>query len=170
CESSGWRIPSGRSFAWRRSRAYPTGLLSTFPRLRRRWSRCSIWSTSSPTRPTTRRSVPRVLSGATWRRQPGHWCGNTHPAAHAVAPSSTEGSHMSGEVNSLIDLNDSDIEKIGQVVAVLNARREHYVILEAFRREAIERFEDIGFKVDVKTWETNIEGVVLFEIEIQDRL
>lgn len=77
---------------------------------------------------------------------------------------------MSGEVNSLIDLNDSDIEKIGQVVAVLNARREHYVILEAFRREAIERFEDIGFKVDVKTWETNIEGVVLFEIEIQDRL
>lgn len=77
---------------------------------------------------------------------------------------------MSGELNSLIDLNDSDIEKIGEVLAIINSRRQHYVILEAFRREVIERFEDIGFKVDVKAWETNLDGVTAFDIEIQDRL
>ena len=72
-------------------------------------------------------------------------------------------------VGSLIELNDSDILRLEAVVKILNERQGKSLPLDAFRRECIERFAEAGFKVDVKTYETNQPGLYGFEIEIQDR-
>jgi len=75
-----------------------------------------------------------------------------------------------GGVSSLIDLNDADILRLEGVLRRLNARVGERLPLEAFRKEIIERFGDVGFKVDVKVWTTGREGVYAFDIEIQDRI
>lgn len=76
---------------------------------------------------------------------------------------------MSNEVTTLIDLADSEILEVEQVIRQLNAKRKTRMSMEAFRKEAIERFGLAGFGVDVKCWTTNVEGVYLFDIEIQSR-
>lgn len=76
---------------------------------------------------------------------------------------------MSNEVTSTIDLLDSDIIRIEKVLAALNAMRGKTVPLESFRREILDRFEQIGLGVDVKVWETNLVSVFLFDIEINRR-
>ena len=75
-----------------------------------------------------------------------------------------------GGVSSLIDLNDADILSLEAVLRVLNARVGERLPLEAFRKEIVERFGDAGFKVDVKVWTTDAEGVFAFDIQIQDRV
>jgi regulator of RNase E activity RraB len=42
--------------------------------------------------------------------------------------------------------------------------------LETFRKTAIGKFAEVGFKVDVKAWTTNDEGTVAFDIDIIDRI
>lgn len=59
---------------------------------------------------------------------------------------SQEGSTLS---SSLPDIHDSELERIEKVVQVLNDRTGQHRDREAFRREIIERFEEIGFGVDV---------------------
>lgn len=76
---------------------------------------------------------------------------------------------MSDVTSQIMDLNDADILKIEQVVKILNERQGKVLNLDAFRREAIERFAEAGFKVDVKTYDTNQQGLYAFEIDIQDR-
>lgn len=73
------------------------------------------------------------------------------------------------EVNSSIELYDSDIAKIGEVIAALNERKQRSVNLDAFRREAIERFQEAGFSVDVKCYDTNVTGVYAFDMDITGR-
>ncbi len=73
------------------------------------------------------------------------------------------------EVTSQIELNDQDILRMEPVIKMLNDRKGSPRNLDAFRREAIERFEDVGFRVDVKVYDTNVQGVYAFDIEIQDR-
>lgn len=72
------------------------------------------------------------------------------------------------EVSSLINLYDSEIVKVEGVVAALNEKQGKTVDLEGFRKEAIGRFEEIGLKVDVLVYESNVEGVYPFDIVIQD--
>ena len=74
------------------------------------------------------------------------------------------------DLTSMIELNDSDILKIEAVVKILNDRQGKVLSLDAFAREAEERFAEAGYKVTVKTFTTNQEGLYAFDIEINDRL
>ena len=75
-----------------------------------------------------------------------------------------------GNIDSLIELNDSDILRLESVQRILNDRLGARLNLEAFRKEILERFGEIGFKVDVKVWTTQTPGIYAFDIEIQERL
>jgi hypothetical protein len=74
------------------------------------------------------------------------------------------------DLSSLIDLNDSDILTIERVVQRLNAKQGQRMSMDGFRREAIDRFADAGFKVNVRAYTTNQEGLYAFDIEIAERL
>lgn len=78
---------------------------------------------------------------------------------------------VGGEATSLIEIHDSEVARIGEVLAVLKEKQEKGgVYLEGFSREAVDRFAAVGFKVEVKWFSTNVEGVYIPEIEIQERL
>ncbi len=68
------------------------------------------------------------------------------------------------------DLNDADILRMEGVMKMLKDSQGKVKNLEAFRKEAVERFGEIGFEVDVKVWSTNVEGVYGMEFEILSRL
>lgn len=69
------------------------------------------------------------------------------------------------------DVLDSELVQIEQVINKLNeAQWKSGVYLEGWRKEAIERFADIGFKVDVVVFSTDQEGLYAFDLVIQDRL
>lgn len=69
------------------------------------------------------------------------------------------------------DIHDSEILEIEGVLALLNgkARDKQRVSYEAFDREIRERFEDLGFIVQVAWWDSNVPGVLIPEICINDR-
>jgi len=73
------------------------------------------------------------------------------------------------DLTSGIDLFDSDIVRIERVLAALNAKRGKSIPLEAFRKEVVDRFFQIGLGVDVRVWETNVAGVFAFDIQINSR-
>lgn len=68
------------------------------------------------------------------------------------------------------DLYDSDIIKLEDVLRRLQERARSSINMEAFRKEAVERFQDAGFKVDVKVWETNVKGVYAFDLEFVGKI
>jgi hypothetical protein len=71
----------------------------------------------------------------------------------------------------LIEIHDSEIIGIEKVLEILRRRQgQAGVNLEGFRQEAMDRFAAIGFKVAVRAYETDQEGVVAFDIDIVDRL
>jgi hypothetical protein len=73
------------------------------------------------------------------------------------------------DLNVLIDLYDHEFPKIEKVVAALNAARGTLRDLESFRREAIERFEEIALVVTVQPYTTDQPGVIWFDIDIVGR-
>jgi hypothetical protein len=73
------------------------------------------------------------------------------------------------EVHSLIDLYDHEILDCEKVLKVLNERQGKSLDLEHFRVEMIERFAEIGLVGSVLVYETNVEGVYLFEFQIEGR-
>jgi hypothetical protein len=79
------------------------------------------------------------------------------------------------EVLPQIDLYDSEIIQVEKVLEKLNAKQGSYVPVEAFRKEAIERFEEIGLVVNVQVYSCMDEGgkplddVYAFDITISDR-
>lgn len=73
------------------------------------------------------------------------------------------------DLTSMIELNDSDLLKIEAVVKILNDRQGKVLNLDAFAREATDRFAEAGFRVTVKTYDTNQQGLYAFDIEINDR-
>ncbi len=76
-----------------------------------------------------------------------------------------------GDVTSnVLDLHDSEIARMGEVISKLNHLQGKAINLEAFRKSVIERFEDIGFRVVVKVYDTNQDGLFAFDIEIVERL
>ena len=72
-------------------------------------------------------------------------------------------------LESSIELHDSDIMRIESVVKHLNDKQRKVVNLDAFQREARERFQDQGFIVDVRCYTTNVEGIYAFDIDITGR-
>lgn len=74
-------------------------------------------------------------------------------------------------MSSNIEIMDSEIIRIEAVLKKLNEKQgKGGVNQEAFRKEIIERFAEAGFKVDVKWYTTNVEGVYMPEIDIIDRI
>lgn len=93
-------------------------------------------------------------------------------AAHMAAKQQAGaafGTPASDDVTKTIDVYDSEIADIQRVLEALRARAAHRVNYDAFQREAIERFADIGFKVDVRWYETDVEGVLQPEVNIVGR-
>lgn len=75
------------------------------------------------------------------------------------------------EASSLIDLNDSEILKIEEVLNKLWEKyRQRNVMVDDFPREARERFHEAGFEVKVQMYDSNVPGVFVPEITIIDRL
>lgn len=70
---------------------------------------------------------------------------------------------------SIPDLNDSDILKIEAVLNRLGEKQSRMVSLEGFRKEAIERFAEAGFKVVAKVYETDQPGLYAFDLDIVGR-
>ncbi len=78
---------------------------------------------------------------------------------------------MPGDVNvSLLDIHDSEIQRIEKVVAALNQKQGTHQNLEKFRLEIIERFQEVGFRVHVTCYTTQVEGMVAYDIDIVERL
>lgn len=77
---------------------------------------------------------------------------------------------MGDVTSSILDLHDSEIARMGDVIGKLNHLQGKAINLEAFRKSVIERFEDIGFKVVVKVYDTNQDGLFAFDIDIVERL
>lgn len=69
----------------------------------------------------------------------------------------------------LLNVYDSEIAKLQEVLRTLNGRTYKRHDLHAFEREIVERFQEIGFTVDVKWYTTAAEGVVVPEVEVTGR-
>jgi hypothetical protein len=69
----------------------------------------------------------------------------------------------------MIDLNDSDLERIEKVYNWMKIQQQTRRNIDQFTQDATEKFASEGFKVDVHVKETNQEGVYGFEVEIQGR-
>lgn len=70
----------------------------------------------------------------------------------------------------LLNILDSEIEAMDK--GPIKWAREHQetsMDLEGFRRAIIEQFADIGFRVQVKCFETSQKGVFAFDFEIVGR-
>jgi hypothetical protein len=74
------------------------------------------------------------------------------------------------DLTSTIDLTDSDILKVEQVIKVINDQQGRRTDMDGFRRQIIDRFHDAGFVVEVKCYTTNQRGLYAFDIEIRDRV
>ncbi len=69
----------------------------------------------------------------------------------------------------LLDLYDDEILAAEKVLKRLHAKQRTSQNLEAFRKEIVERFAEIGLDVFAKIYDTNEEGVYSFEVEIRGR-
>lgn len=69
----------------------------------------------------------------------------------------------------LIDLYDSEILAAENVLNKLHEKQRSVTNLEAFRKEIVERFAEIGLDVFAKIYETTEEGLFAFEVEIRGR-
>lgn len=70
----------------------------------------------------------------------------------------------------LLNILDSEIDAMDK--GPIKWATEHQgkaMDLEAFRRAIIEQFAEIGFKVEVKAYETNERGTIAFDFEILGR-
>lgn len=66
-----------------------------------------------------------------------------------------------------VELYDSDILAIERgPLAWMQAKQQTRMPLEEFRKGAVEKFQDIGFDVNVKCYDTNESGVFAFDVEI----
>jgi hypothetical protein len=68
------------------------------------------------------------------------------------------------------DLLDSDILILEGVMAKLRVSADKTMVPEDFRKEAVERFGEAGFEVDVKVWYTDQIGLFSFDFEIIRKL
>jgi hypothetical protein len=69
----------------------------------------------------------------------------------------------------LINVYDTEVAKLQEVLQTLNDRTYKPHNLHAFEREIVERCQEIGFVVDVKWYETDAEGVFSPVVEVVGR-
>jgi hypothetical protein len=70
-----------------------------------------------------------------------------------------------------VEIHDSEIIEIERLLERLSTKaHDGRVDYAAFTREVRERFEDLGFMVVVNWYETNVEGTLIPEIVIRDRI
>lgn len=74
------------------------------------------------------------------------------------------------ELTASINLYDSEIDEIHKVVEILRIRSQSRRNYQEFQDEVIDRFHKAGFVADVRWYETNVEGVLMPEIQITDRV
>ncbi len=78
---------------------------------------------------------------------------------------------MTMNLNSHVELYDSDLLVMEQgPLAWMRSKQQSSMNLEDFRRAVVEKFADVGFKVDVKVYDTNQEGVYAFDVEIREKI
>lgn len=65
---------------------------------------------------------------------------------------------------------DSEILEIQRVHRELEGRTYKRHNLDSFQREIVERFGQIGWKVDVKWFSTNVAGTYIPQVDIVDRI
>lgn len=65
---------------------------------------------------------------------------------------------------------DSEVLKLENVLKTLQGRTATPRNYEHFENEIKDRFWEVGFRVDVKWWETNIDGTLIPEIEVTERI
>jgi hypothetical protein len=70
---------------------------------------------------------------------------------------------------SAYEIYDHEIDKIHRTLEELRRKAESPQNYQSFQDEIKGRFADLGFVVDVKWWDTNVEGVLMPEIEITGR-
>lgn len=70
----------------------------------------------------------------------------------------------------MIDIHDSEILRIEKVLSKLKSVSALPRNIDDFERRIVGEFADIGFRVEVKWYYTNAEGVYSPEIEIVERL
>lgn len=70
----------------------------------------------------------------------------------------------------MIEVYDSEVLKIEQTLRTLKERSATPRNYQHFENEILERFWDIGFRVSVAWWETDVDGVLMPDIEITERL
>lgn len=90
--------------------------------------------------------------------------------AGAVDLSKIGGQAASDDVTKTIDVYDSEINQIHKVLEVLRRRTASRREYDSVQREIIERFAEIGFKVDVRWYDTNQDDVKVPEINISGRI
>lgn len=73
-------------------------------------------------------------------------------------------------VTSHVDLYDTDILAIEKgPLAYMRSKQFERMDLEDFRKTTQERFEQLGFRVNVKCYDTDQSGVYAFDVEILGR-
>ena len=72
-------------------------------------------------------------------------------------------------METLVDLLDSDILVIEGVLKRIHADTHHARDMEGFRKEVVERFGIAGFRVRCDVYTSNIPGVFVPEITIEDK-
>lgn len=72
-------------------------------------------------------------------------------------------------MSELVNILDSEIKELQRVHGTLEGRTYKSHNLAAFEREIVERFQEIGFRVDVKWYETNVAGVSSPVVEVVQR-
>ncbi len=65
-----------------------------------------------------------------------------------------------------VDLYDEDILEIEKIINRLKSASALPKDIDAFDRRIVEMFGEAGYKVDVKWWHTNVEGVYAPDIEV----
>lgn len=73
--------------------------------------------------------------------------------------------------NPNLHIHDSDIIAMEKgPLAWMISKQGSPMNLEDFRRAAVEKFYDVGFKVYLKVYQTNQDGTYAFNVEILDRV
>lgn len=92
-------------------------------------------------------------------------------AAHMAAKQAGAafGAAATDDVTKTVDVHDSEIDAIQRILETMRQKAAHRVNYDAWQRETIERFAEIGFTVDVRWYETNLDGVLQPEINITGR-
>jgi hypothetical protein len=71
----------------------------------------------------------------------------------------------------LLNILDSEVAQLGEVVAWAQRERDKgRTSLEAFRRAVVDKFAEVGFRANVKCYDTTEKGVYAFDFEILGRV